>query len=213
MLDACFMDSLSAAGISYRSVESPALWSHLESHFSESRPIGSRFARLSPSRVNALIVEGEQVLLKDFSASLRKTGKIKRVSRVIDLPYPVGTDAVQPLTKVEKAKVLTLIVAPGIHGEKIVRVLPTAAEDIPCTNQMTVVGGLYPDGRTAGLYDIYPGNLAWREHDNDDDHVILATPGEIRELVREMEEKMDNIAAAPAAKCADMIKKARKALA
>jgi hypothetical protein len=200
---------LEQAGIHYKPAESPELWCYLESHFAGPHAIGSKFNHISASSMAELIAIGEDVLLSAMVAGHRQGGILAPVSKVIDLPYIVGTEAAMPLARADKGHLLQLIARPGTPKERFIHILPAPADEIPCTRRMTVTGGLYADGHTAGYYDLFPGDhvngegtLAW-----------LATPGEIIALVHEMEAKADDIALVSRAACEGMIEKAKKAIA
>lgn len=210
MLDTALVNYLGSAGIAYQPAQTSALRSHLEGHFSESHSIGSKFSSMPDSRVAELIAEGEKILLDELAATFRKTGHIDRVTRVLDLPYVVGTDAVKPRAEVDASRLIRLVQYPGAMQERIIDVLPTPAEAIPSTHKVTVEGGLYADG-TVGYYDLYPGDatLGGKEEDK---LVFLATPEEIRGLIREMQASLVDITVATGPDCEAMIQRAKKSL-
>jgi len=203
---------LEHAGFHYKPAESPDLWTFLESHFAGPRPVGSKFTAMPSAFVAELIGLGEEALLEAMVAHHRKTGSLGRFTRVIDLPYIVGTDAAVPLAEADSAQVLRLIEQPGTPAERIVRLVPTAADDIPCTSHMTVTGGLYADGHTAGYYDLRPG-----EHCENGDTLpagfaFLATEAEISSLAREMEAKIEDITLVTRRECEEMLGKVKRML-
>ena len=203
---------LHAAGVEFRSAESPLLWSHLESRFTESTGIGSKFTALPAASVAALIAEGEAALLDDMAGMLRDTGKVGHVTHVLNLPYPVGTEAVRDAREVDAEKVITLIQAPGLPTEHRIRVMLAHADEIPCTNTLTIEGGVYPDGHTAGFLSLCPGDLPAHGRGDDAGHVFLATDAEIRSLAAEMLEKAEEITTATQEECAAMVERAMKIL-
>ncbi len=200
------------AGVEFLSAESPALWTHLESRFSDSKNIGSKFAALSATFVAALIADGEAALLDQMTGMLRDTGRIGRVTRVLKMPYLIGTEAVCAADSVDATKIITLIQSPGEVGEHHIRVIMADADDIPCTSTVTVEGGLYPDGRTAGFFALYPGDLPAHGRGDDKNHVFLATEEEIRRLTAEMLSRADDLTTATKAECAAMVERALKVL-
>jgi len=215
MLRADSVRYLEQAGFDYKPAESPDLWSHLESHFAGRQSIGPKFAPMPASNVAELIAMGEGALLEAMIAHHRQTGTLARVARVIELPYIVGTGAVIPLSRADARRVLRLIKDAGTPYERLIHVMPAEADEIPCTSCMTVTGGLYPDGHTAGYYDLMPGD---HPEDSapalgaDESCACLATRNEIADLAREMELKLDDIAIVTREECEEMIEKVRKTL-
>jgi hypothetical protein len=207
---------LEKAGYQYKPAESPDLWGFLESHFAGPRIIGPKFVPMPASFVAELIAMGEEALLEAMVAHHRKTGNPGRVARVIDLPYVVGTMAAIPLAVADTSRVLRLVSQPGTPHERLIHVVPSAADDIPTTSRMTVTGGLYPDGRTAGYYDLSPGeHLAGDGPDAkgaERSFAYLATPDEIAALAHEMKVKSDDIAIVSGKECQTMITKALAAV-
>jgi hypothetical protein len=196
---------LESVGIHYKSAESPDLWTHLESHFDGPRRVGSKFSRLPGGLIEDMIAKGEEVLLKGLVETHQRKGRVSLVSCRLALPYVVGTEAAIPWSLVDRDRVLELIEDAGMPGERRIRVVPAAADDIPSTYEVTVTGGIYGDGHTAGYYDLIPGHA-------DKDCVWLATPEEIEGLLREMETKIDDIAIVTRRECEELLEKARKAL-
>jgi hypothetical protein len=196
---------LESAGIHYKPAESPELWAHLEGHFEGPCRVGSKFSRLPASLVEEMIAKGEEALLAGLVADHRRTGRLGPVACLLAMPYAVGTEAAVPLGRVDKARILDLIEEAGTPSERLIHIIPAAADAIPCTYEMTVTGGLYADGHTAGYYDLVPGHA-------DADCAWLATAEEIESLAREMEARIDDIAIMPRHECEGMIVRARKAL-
>ncbi len=202
---------LEGVGIHYKPAESPDLWTHLESHFAGPHPIGPKFSHLPASRIADMIGKGEEALLAAMVEQHRRTGRIGHVTRSIDMPYVVGTAGTVSLATADKARVLTLVEQPGSVNERLVHVMPVAVDDIPSTHQVTITGGTYPDGHTAGYYDLQPGHPPAGSKDKDA-CVYLATEDEIIGLAREMEEKIEDIVVVTRKECDALLKKVKKAL-
>jgi len=201
---------LERAGFHFKPAESPDLWTHLESRFGGAGIVGPKFAPMSASFVAELIGQGEDVLLEALVEMHRRSGALGRVVQVIDLPYVVGTGAAIPLAKADPARVLRLIDQPGTPKERIVHVVPASADDIPVTTRMTATGGLYPDGHTAGYFDLRPGG----PETGDDESAVawLATRDEIAALLSEMEANLDDVTIRSRKETEDMIAKAGRLL-
>ncbi len=196
---------LEQAGFHYKPAESPDLWSYLEGHFAGPQALGPKFDRMTSSFVTELIEKGEDALLEAMVTHHRKQGRLDRVSKVIDLPFVVGTGAAVPLAKADARYVLKMIAGAGTSQERIVHVMPAEPDEIPSTSQVTVTGGLYADGHTAGYFDLRPGE--WTD-DGAETYAWLATHDEIAALTREMEERVEEVTVVTRRECQDMIAKA-----
>ncbi len=212
MIDSGDIEFLRAAGYTYLPAESPMLWTHLESRFTESRAVGSKFGQMSSAFIEELIAEGEAILVREIVETLRRTGRVERVTRVLSRPSRIGTSAVVPRAEVDSAHILSLVSGAGTVVEKVIRVVPTQANAIPCTNEFTVEGGLYPDGRTIGFFDVHPGNLLAQGRGDDANHVYLALEEEIRQLASEMRLKAEDLTTVTGAEGEAMAERAIKAL-
>jgi hypothetical protein len=83
---------------------------------------------------------------------------------------------------------------------------------MPCTRTITVSGGLYADGHTAGLLALAPGDHR-DGRATDSDHVAyLALPQEIRGLARAMDERAEDITAVTHADVQAMLARVREIL-
>ena len=202
---------LKIAGFDFKPAESPDLWSHLESQFVDPQRIGPKFMPLPHDMITTLIARGEDVLLESLMIRHRTTGKLSPVSEVLEMPFVVGTDGLVTVTEADRAKLLDMIDQPGTPRERIIHLLPTTLGAIPDTRKVTVTGGLYADGHTAGFYSMRPGNQADTPH-LEKTSAWLATPDEIKDLAHEMERKLEDISVISRHKCEAMIAKARKAL-
>jgi len=205
---------LEKAGFHYKPAESPDLWGFLESHFAGPQGIGSKFSPMPASFVAELINMGEEALLEAMVQHHKRTGSPGRVARVIDLSYVVGTAASIPLNQADKRHVLRLVDLPGTPRERIIHVIPSKADDIPSTCHMTAIGGVYADGRTAGYFDLLPGErLEESVHDGKpSDTAFYATHDEIAALARDMQVRAEDISVITRKECDEMIAKARKIL-
>jgi len=206
---------LEHAGFHYKPAESPDLWSHLESHFGGRQAVGPKFTPMPSVFMTELIAMGEEALLEAMVAHHRQTGALGRVARVIDLPYIVGTGAAVPLARADKRRVLHLVADPGTLYERLVHVIPVEADEIPTTSRVTVTGGLYPDGHTAGYYDLTPGDQTAdvdAASDEEEARAWLATRDEIATLAREMELGIDDIVTITRRECEVMVERAKKTL-
>ena len=207
---------LEQAGFHYKPAESPDLWGFLESHFAGPRSIGPKFVPMPTSFIAELIAMGEEALLEAMVAHHRKTGTPGRVARVIDLPYVVGTMAAIPLAAADIKRLVRLVSQPGTPHERLIHVVPSAADDIPTTSRMTATGGVYADGHTAGYFDLCPGEHISGDGPEakgaEDSFAYLATPDEITALAREMEARLDDIAIVSAKEGRAMINKALAAV-
>jgi hypothetical protein len=210
MLRADAVRYLEQAGFHYKPAESPDLWSYLESHFASPQSVGLKFNHLPGSFVAELIAMGEEALLDAMVALHQRTGALGRVERVIELPYVVGTGAAIRLTAAEAQRALRLVIEPGTPQERIVHVMPVEADAIPCTTRMTATGGLYPDGHTAGYYDLRPGEIA--DKSGEGVFAWFATPDEIACLAREMEAKIEDITVVSRAEAEEMVNKVEEIL-
>lgn len=201
------IDYLKAAGFAYCPPDSPLLWDHLESRFREPTIVGPRFAALTPETMAALITEGETLLLNELVESHRRTGELQPVLRTLTLPYDVGTHAVAALDEIDPSRILTLIGDPGTARERLIRVVPVPEEAIPRTQHVTIHGGLYPDGRTAGFLDLHPGTPA-----SATTAVYLATPKAIRHMAALMHHRLELITSVSEAECREMLERVAKAV-
>jgi len=193
------------AGFEFKSVESPDLWTHLESHFSGAGRIGLHFDPLPADRMNALIAQGEEALLDALVRQHKATGQLAAVAETIDLPYVIGIDSAIGAAEATHGEVLALIDRPGTVGERLIHVLPTPASALPPTRQATIEGGVYLDGHTVGFYTLHPGHHA-------DEGLYRATPTEIARLATDMETNADDIALITRRECDAMIARAQRAL-
>lgn len=207
MLNSDHLRYLHAAGFDYCSAESPRLWNHLESQINESNRIESRFRPLSAEAMVALIMNGEDALLDRLVAEHRRHGHIDRVSCVLNLPYSVGVDGVVSRAAVDESQLLQMVLNPGTASEQVIEVLPTAADAMPLTNQVTIEGGVYADGHTTGYFSLFPGS-----HKEMNDTVYLATHAEIRRLANEMLDNADDITVVTKAECAAMVEQVMRNL-
>jgi len=203
------IDYLNQAGFDFKPAESPDLWTHLESHFLDRQRIGARFNALASDAVADLIRRGEEALLTAMATQHRATGRMAAICHVLELPYIVGCDDTVGMQSARDYESFMLVDRPGSFGERLIRLLPAGAGDIPTTRQATVSGGVYADGHTVGFFDLCPGS---HTQDGENDAVHLATPIEIVSLTREMESNSDQIAIATQHECAAMIAKVRTAL-
>jgi len=141
---------LEAAGFHYKSCESPEIWTHLESHFTDLTPIGPRFDHFSTSRMIEMIARGEDVLVESLMAELRRTGKPGLVTEVIEMPYIVGTSGAAPLAEVDDpSQILNLVDQAGTAREHIVRVLPTEADETTLDELFKNPNWIAPKGNLA----------------------------------------------------------------
>jgi len=211
MLHSESIQYLEKAGFHYKPAESPDLWSHLEAHFAGPKPIGPKFSTMPANFIAELIMLGEEALLEALVTHHRQTGSPGKVARVIELPYVVGTQGAVHLSGIDPNRVMHLVENPGTSQERVIHVVAASADDIPCTSQMTVTGGVYADGHTAGYFDLCPGDHANGEDGSKDMALAyLATPDEIAVHLREMEMKAEDIAVITRRECDDMIAKAKK---
>jgi hypothetical protein len=198
---------LNEAGFNFKSVESPDLWTHLESHFYGKQRVDSRFEHLPATAIADIIMKGEDVLLEALMQEHKATGRLAPVARVLDMPFVVGRTSAIRASQAKSDEVLMLIEQPGTAAERVIRLLPVGIDKIPTTHHATVTGGLYADGHTVGFFDVNPGdNVA------EISSVYLATPDEILSLVREMEANAEDVTLVTQAECSAMIKRAMKAL-
>jgi hypothetical protein len=198
---------LEAAGFHYKPCESPEIWTHLESHFIRPAPIGSRFVHFSASRMEEMIARGEDVLLDALMSGLRRTGKPGPVAETIEMPYIVGTSSTVSPAVADPARILWLVDQAGTSREHIVQVMPAEADAIPGTRHMTVTGGLYADGHTAGYYDLCPGMPV-----KADACVYLATAEDIRALAEDMRVKAEDIVLITRRECEVLLAQVEKLL-
>jgi hypothetical protein len=199
---------LKSAGFDFKSAESPDLWSHLESHFAEPPCIGPKFMSLPAARMAELIDRGEVALLEALAAHHLRTGRLTSVAQVIEMPFVVGSDGTIPLKDADKTRLLKLIDQPGTAREHIVHILPAKADAIPATYKVTITGGIYLDGHTAGFFALHPGS----HPDAETADAWLATPDEIKALARDMERKIEDITLVTRKECEAMIANTRKIL-
>jgi hypothetical protein len=203
---------LNDAGFDFKPAESPDLWTHLESHFSGARRIGSKFNPLPASAVAELIAKGEEALLDALVLEHQRTGTLASVTQVVDMPYIVGIDGDISLSHAKAAETFDLIEQPGTIAERLIHVLPAGKDSIPPTCQATVRGGLYPDGRTVGFYALSPGNHADEDRIAAADHVYLATPEDIAALAKDMETNAEEIVLVTRQECDAMIARVKRLL-
>ncbi len=204
------LNYLKSIGIDVKPAESPDLWNFLEEQVVRPSHIGHRFIAMPPAIVADVIVQGENALLDAMVVQHLRDGKIGEVSEVIEMPFVVGTNGSIMIAEDNHSDMLDLIEQPGTHQEHIIHVLLTEAEAIPSTHRVTVKGGLYVDGHTAGYYDLYPG-------DADDPaaqakQARLATSYEIKTLALDMEENIDGIAIVTQRECEAMIARVKELL-
>jgi len=205
---------LEQAGFHYKPAESPDLWGFLEGHFAGPQSIGPKFTPMPASFVAELINLGEEALLEAMVLHHKQTGTPGLVARVIDMPYVIGTAASIPLAEADASRLLRLIDQPGTAREHIIHVVPATADEIPSTSHMTAIGGVYSDGRTAGYFDLLPGErLEASAHGKMEGALAYyATPAEIAGLAREMEARAEDISVITRGECDAMIAKAKKIL-
>jgi hypothetical protein len=206
-----FIRYLATAGVHYKPAESPDLWAHVEECFADHGQIGPRFNPIPHSSIAELIAKGEDGMLAAMVAHHQQTGRLDVVQHVLDLPYIIGTEGKMPLKDADAARLLRLVNRPGTAQEHLISVLAVEADAIPCTNRMTITGGLYADGHTAGLYGVHPGNVV-EDAFATDAYALLATAEDILALSHEMEMHMDDIACATRKECDAMLKRVKKLL-
>jgi hypothetical protein len=201
---------LKAAGFQYKAAESPDLWTHLVSQMTESQGVGTKFSPASSSALAAMIAQGEAALLQALVDHHRRTGALDQIATVIDMPYIVGIEGVIPLEGADPKRLLRLVDHPGTSRERIIHVLPAEGDAIPCTKQVTVTGGLYPDQHTVGYYGLHAGGGSEKRFGGK--CAYLATSEDIKELADEMEQKADDISAVTRKECNEMLARVKRLL-
>jgi hypothetical protein len=205
------LNYLKNVGIDYKSSESPDLWSFLEDHVTRPHRIGHIFSPMSPLIIEDVIARGENALLDAMVVQHLRSGTVDEVTEVVEMPFSVGHCSSLIITNPDHEGLFRLIENPGTAHEHLTHVVAADEELIPCTHRVTVKGGIYADGHTAGYYDLYPG---FADVDDTEGGVQawLATPREISALAYEMEHKLDDIRIISRRECESMILKARKRL-
>lgn len=195
---------LKEIGFDYKPADSPVLWTHLENQVIESHSVGAKFTAIPGLAFEAMVAAGEEAFLTALVDQHKRTGRLDSVHPVIDLPFIVGTVGLIPLEGADPKKLLKLIENPGSTKERIIHILVVESDAIPCTRQVTVSGGTYSDGHTAGLFGLSPGNGASDKRFGGK-CAYLATAQEIKGLADEMVLKAEDIVSVTQKECEAML--------
>jgi hypothetical protein len=202
------LNYLKNVGIDFKPAESPDLWQFLENHLTTPTGIGHRFTPMSAAIAEEVIVRSENALLDALVSQHLLRGRIEHVTQMIEMPFIVGANGAVVLPDSHDG-ILDMINHPGTAHEHLVHVIAADPEHIPTTHRVTVWGGLYTDGHTAGFYDLCPGGHI-EDEDTAENMAWLTPPRDILALALDMEENLEAIKVVGRHRTEAMIIKARQ---